>query len=304
MPPKKPSMPRVKRKGARGNIRPLKSWFQTDLQKARKKNPEFYLADFYYVRMLERNILTIKGKTFGLHHCILSKPDTDTLPLEKGNIFAYLLVEALRKYAKSEWDWLNQEPGQFSRELRQIAQQLQGWQTVWFEDDGRLAKTLQDAAARAEKKWNEGNAIEQAFFYARRRLIRDIRLLVDEFLPLPKRKKSAVINRLCAALLVVFNIRTSSDQDEKKLLQTVRQDRQRNEASIRGVDKVLRLPRKNKIAILERYPHGNAAQNPCPDSRPPLPPHRIYTTPPGFLVSWPPLLDPTDYNLPDLCDIY
>jgi len=299
-------MPRVKRKGARGNIRPLKSWFQTDLQKARKKNPEFYLADFYYVRMLERNILTIKGKTFGLHHCILSKPDTDTLPLEKGNIFAYLLVEALRKYAKSEWDWLNQEPGQFSRELRQIAQQLQGWQTVWFEDDGRLAKTLQDAAARAEKQWTEGNAIEQAFLYARRRLIRDIRLRVGAIIPLSARNNSALTNRLCANLFSAFSIKTHPDQGYQQLLRLVWKDRQRHDASFGGWDDMLRQTLQHTMSILQHYIHGNVAFHPFPASQPALPSFRISPLPQELVQNYSslPYLSPSDYNPPDLLNRY
>jgi len=304
MSPKKPTMPPIKRKHARGKIRPpLKSWFQTDLQKDRKKHPEFYLADFYYVRMLERNILTVQYQSFGLHPCILSKPDTASLSPANGIVLAYLLVEALREYARSEWAWLNKDPGQFSRELRQIAQRVLDWQEV-LEDSDQLAKALRSAARKVRRKWTEENAVEQAFLYPRRRLIRDIRLIVDEIIPLPKSKRTTITNRLCAALLHVFDIKTHKGQSLEQLYSLVRKDRQRNEARFREVDGMLRSHLQDKIGILKNHTHGNVAFHPLPHSKPALPPCRISPTPPGFLPSYPPLLDPTDYSFPNLYDLY
>jgi len=309
MPPRNPSMPSVKRKRARGKIRPpLESWFQTDLQNARKKalkkSPVFNLWDFYYVHLLEQNILTIQNQSFGLHPGFLSKLDAASLSPAKGIVFAYLLVDALRGYAQSEWAWLHKDPGEFAREFSQLAKKVESWQGAIFEDDGQLVKVLRKTARQVKKKWSEGNAIEQAFLYARRRLIQDIRVLIEEFLPLPKKTQSAVTNRLCCELLLVFHIGTSSNQYKKKLLQTVRQDRQRHEASFREFDGMRRSSLKRKIVILEQSPHGNAAQKPCSDNRSPLPPYRICTTPFELRPSWPPLLDPTDYSLPDWHDLY
>jgi hypothetical protein len=256
--------------------------------------------------MLEKNILTVQDHTFGLHPYFLPKSDTDSLPPAKGIIFAFLLVDALRFYARDEWAWQTKYPGAYARAFQRAAQLAEEC-SFKLEDDGKLANDLRGAARKFRKNWTERNAIEQAFLDARRRLIRDIRLIVDEILPLPSRKKYEITNKLCAYLLDRFKIKTHSDQDAQQLLSLVRKDRQRHEGRIMEGDGMVRPHLKNKITILTRYCFGNAQLDPCPDSRPtPLPSVRISSMPQELFPSYSflPYLSFSDFYPSDLFTRY
>jgi len=255
------------------------------------------------VNLVERNILTVQDETFGLGSCILHKHDAGSLPPHKGIILAYLIVEVLRGYATSEWAWLNKDPGAIAHAFQRAVQLAQEFQFK-LEDNGQLAKDLQRAAWKVEREWDGKNAVKQAFLFARWHLIRDIRLLVDEIFPLTESKKISITNNLSSNLVFAFDIKTHKRQGLKKLHDIVRQDRQRNDPSFKETDPMLRPLLQNKITILARYPYGNAALHPVPDSRVKLPSYRILATPQELLPTSLPYLNLSDVYPSDLLNRY
>jgi hypothetical protein len=213
-----------RRKRPRGILTaPMPSWFAS---LRLSDNQAALLTDLIYIRMLQSRIFTVENERFALHKQIVGPRRQDNTPLTDRAILAYLLSQALKDYAEAEQTWIRKDPGELARAFQKTATLAQDFQRT-LGDGGKLRRALTVAARRVQLHWTEPGAIARAFLLARRRLLRNVRLICEELAELRDYGANQIITRLSANLLAAFAIRTHRGQSVDQLIHIVRNDKGR-----------------------------------------------------------------------------
>lgn len=264
---------RVQPRGPRGRLaNPIASWFVSSKGKEAKRYPYADDTDLCYVRMIEACILTVQHNRFALHQQVLGGTRQDRTAPADQVILAFLLTKAVQEYAKAELSWRQKDVGLWSRTFEK-AEELARDLEFKLSDGGKLAGLLKKAARKVRWQWHDQNAVGQAFLLARRRLLRQIRLICEELARLPSHGKKSIIDRLSANILVAFNIREHTRQGVDSLREVVTKDRIRHAASpdCRMGDDIVGSILRGEITHLRKFPPSKLPKPPIipllPDQR-------------------------------------